>query len=125
MTNQEKITFRKFLVDIMLPKDSIGESLNGGIRYAIQQIQGMKTEESEQQEACRWIPVTERLPEEKEDYITHDYVDYQVTMKISKTERVRCCKFGDGHWRHGAIIMDEFITAWREQPEPYKEEQNE
>lgn len=72
------------------------------------------------EEEC-WIPVTERLPEEKEDAITQDYVCYQVTVNISGKSHVRCYKFGGGHWWNGPGLMDEYVKAWRERPEPYKE----
>lgn len=69
-----------------------------------------------------WIPVEERLPEEKLNPITNDYYEYQVTAKFGNATDVRSYKFGKGHWWHGPGIMDDYVIAWRERPEPYRPE---
>ena len=68
-----------------------------------------------------WIPVTERLPEEKINPITEDFYEYQCTYHAYGVYDVRSYKFGNGHWWHGAGIMDDSVIAWRELPEPYIE----
>lgn len=67
-----------------------------------------------------WIPVSERLPEEKINPVTQDFFEYQVTAKFGNVEDVRHYNFGNGHWWHGSGIVDEYVVAWRENPEPYK-----
>jgi hypothetical protein len=68
-----------------------------------------------------WIPVSERLPEEKENPITRDYLTYECTFSSGKVTDIRYYSFGGGHWWHGHGCMDGYVTAWRERPEPYKE----
>lgn len=76
----------------------------------------------EQQLNNGWIPVSSgRLPEEKISPITHDYYKYECTFNSGRVIEVRHYKFGDGHWWHGGGCVDEYITAWRERLEPYKE----
>lgn len=72
--------------------------------------------------ADKWIPVSERLPEEKIDSITNDYYEYQCTFHIRGIDTVRSYKYGDGHWWHGPGIMDKYVTAWRPIPDPYRAE---
>ena len=69
-----------------------------------------------------WIPVTEKLPEEKINPITVDYFEYQCTVRFGNLYDVRSYKYGEGHWRLGATIVDDYVIAWRELPEPYKED---
>ena len=73
-------------------------------------------------EQTRWIPVSERLPEEKINPITEDFYEYQCTYHAYGIYDVRSYKFGDGHWWHGPGIMDDSVIAWRPLPEPYKAE---
>ena len=71
-----------------------------------------------------WIPVSERLPEEKESPITNDYYTYEVTYISRIGIDIRYYSFGGGHWWHGCACMDGYVTAWRERPEPYKEDKD-
>lgn len=66
-----------------------------------------------------WIPVGERLPEEKVNPVSQDFYEYQVTAKFGNVKDVRHYKYGNGHWWHGPGIVDKYVTAWREIPEPY------
>jgi hypothetical protein len=59
-----------------------------------------------------WIPCSERLPEEKENPITHDYMQYPVMVNIGGTLDLRYYYFGNGHWRLGLQIMDKYVTHW-------------
>lgn len=77
-------------------------------------------------EKQRWIPVNERLPESKINPVLQDYYEYQCTTDwgIGRID-VRHYKFGDGHWWHSGSCMDNYVTAWRENPSPYTETQKE
>ena len=72
-----------------------------------------------------WIPVEERLPEEKVNPISRDYYEYQVTAKFGNTKDVRYYRYGNGHWWNGPEIVDKYVIAWRGNPEPYSQEQPE
>lgn len=58
-----------------------------------------------------WISVKERLPEGEVNPITQDYYGYQVTAKFGETTDIRTYQFGNGHWWHGAGIMDDYVIA--------------
>lgn len=70
-----------------------------------------------------WIPVEERLPEEKINPISRDFYEYQVTAKFGSAKDVRYYRYGNGHWWNGPGIVDKYVIAWRENPEPYRQEQ--
>ena len=65
-----------------------------------------------------WIPVEERLPEEKVNPRSQDFYEYQVTAKFGNVKDVRHYKYGNGHWWHGPGIADKYVIAWRENPDP-------
>ena len=66
-----------------------------------------------------WIPVEDRLPEERINPITNDFYEYQVTTKFGECVDIRHYKFGRGHWWHGPAIVDKYVIAWQPIPEPY------
>lgn len=72
-----------------------------------------------------WIPVGERMPEEKINPISRDFYEYQVTAKFGNAKDVRYYRYGNGHWWNGPGIVDKYVIAWRENPEPYKPKQPE
>lgn len=76
--------------------------------------------------AQKWIPVTERLPEEKISPMTMDYMEYPCVFDGRDGQReVRYYKFGKGHFWHGPGCIDEYVTHWAEPmplPEPPKGE---
>lgn len=76
-----------------------------------------------------WIPVSERLPEEKFCPSGSDYYGYDFDSVLCSTVwgDVREYKFGKPigydkpHFWFGGGIMDEYVIAWQYKPEPYKE----
>lgn len=76
----------------------------------------------------QWIPVSERLPEEKQNPLTHDFdevICYCTFGAVPKADDVRFYKFGRGHFYHGSQIMDQYVTHWMYKPEPPKENDHE
>ena len=71
-------------------------------------------------ENTRWIPCSERLPEEIMNPITQDYYEYLCTADFGYAIDTRAYKFGGGHWWHGAGIVDNYVIAWMPLPEPYE-----
>lgn len=70
-----------------------------------------------------WVSVEERLPEEKINPISRDFYEYQVTAKFGNAKDVRYYRYGNGHWWNGPGIVDKYVIAWRENPEPYRQKQ--
>ncbi len=70
-----------------------------------------------------WIPVSDRLPEGKINPLTEDYYEYECTAEFGEGRTdVRHYKYGDGHWWSGGpSCVDDYVTAWHERPEPYRE----
>ena len=70
-----------------------------------------------------WIPVGERLPEEKINPRTNDFEEVLCTTIWGD---VRSYKFGtpighdEPHFWYGWGIMDKEIVAWQYKPEPYQ-----
>ena len=90
-----------------------------------EQLAEWLTELKERREADRWIPVTERLPDEKINPNTQDFEEVLCTTVWGD---VRVYKFGKpyGHdkahfWSYGEI-MDEFIVKWRLLPKASESE---
>ena len=48
-----------------------------------------------------WIPVDERLPEEKINPASQDFYQYQVTARFGIVTDMRHYKFGNGHLKKG------------------------
>lgn len=71
-----------------------------------------------------WIPVSEKLPEEKINPYTNDFDEVLCTTDWGE---VLAFKFGTPILHHkphfwlGGAIMDEHIIAWQYKPGPYKE----
>lgn len=128
---------------IMTPKEAIKEFKEritliekyGYANPAPEFTEAMKMAVSalEKQEQDRWIPVTERLPEE--------YGEYRITWKTSLSDKpyIADSEFEQGHeWddEHdrfkGRWLLDEYIKtypgveviAWKPIGEPYTEEES-
>lgn len=80
---------------------------------------GYKHEKSAQ----RWIPCSERLPEEKMNPNTSDF---ELVICTTTFGDVRAYRFGtpigwnEPHFWNGIGIMDGYVLAWMYLPEPYK-----
>ena len=85
----------------------------------------------EKQEHDRWIPVTERMPEEKDAGILKklgtdkrsDYVLATVEVKGERMTVTACTYDGKWDWNMKYAFPDYKIIAWRPLPEPYKLEE--
>ena len=71
-----------------------------------------------------WIPVNDRLPEERINPVSQDFYEYQVMAKFGNVKDVRHYKYGNGHWWHGPGIVDKYVIAWRPLPKPYRPERS-
>ena len=75
-------------------------------------------------EKTQWIPVSERLPEEK---INENTSDFEYVLCTTTFGDVRPYKFGqtigwsEPHFWHWNSMMDKYVVAWCELPEPYQE----
>lgn len=78
--------------------------------------------------APRWIPVTERLPEEKDAGILKalriekrsEYVLATVEVKGEKMTTTACTLDGKWDWDLKYAFPDFKVVAWMPLPEPYK-----
>ena len=103
------------LDDGKTPEESVSPDAVNGSTYA--NIGGFYEENSKND---GWIPVEERLPEEKVNPVSRDFYEYQVTANFGFGTDVRSYKFGNGHWWSGPGIVDQYVIAWRPLPEPYR-----
>lgn len=74
--------------------------------------------------APKWIPVSERLPEEK---INPNTSDFEEVLCSTTFGDVRVYKFGtpygwkEPHFWRGLNVMDEYVKAWMPKPKIPKE----
>lgn len=67
-----------------------------------------------------WVSVKDRLPDEKQSEITHDFVNVLCATTFGD---VRAYKFGtpigwnEPHFWHGSGLMDKYVTHWMPMPE--------
>ena len=74
----------------------------------------------------RWIPCSERLPEdgEKRYWVCTD-TGYQCECRWTNINHIWTGLTTDWHWHIMDIPQYSHVVAWRELPEPYEEEQDE
>ena len=93
-------------------------------------LEWLNAEAPEKQEQYRWIPVTERLPKEKDAGILKklgtdkrsDYVLATVEVKGERMTVTACTYDGKWDWNMKYAFPDYKVIAWRPLPEPYTEE---
>ena len=82
----------------------------------------------EKQEQDGWIPVTERLPDKSEDYLVTNYIE-KWGDKITETCEAYYVYndpiYKTSYWCGSENHKLGKISAWRQLPEPYTEEENE
>ena len=80
---------------------------------------------SEMEKTTRWIPVTERLPEQR---INQNTLDFEYVLCATTFGDVRPFKYGrrigqgEAHFWNGAGYVDAYVTHWQSLPTPPKEE---
>lgn len=102
--------------------DASTESYTNGLTDAYNLICQLPSAQPEQ----RWIPISERLPEEK---INPNTSDFEEVLCSTTFGDVRAYKFGtplgwkEPHFWNGCGMMDEYVLAWMPLPEPWKGEE--
>ena len=105
-----------------------------GMQKAIDEIlkqaweRGRKYGQNEARPQGEWIPVSERLPEEKLLNPSGSDFGFEFEEVLCTTiwGNVRVYKFGKPighdkpHFWLGGEIMDEYVIAWQYKPKPYK-----
>lgn len=89
---------------------------------AIYRVRARLEEFFQEKDNDGWIPAEERLPEGEVNPVSQDFYEYQVTAEFGNVKDVRHYKYGKGHWWHGPGIVDQYVIAWKERPEPYRPE---
>ena len=80
------------------------------------------------QPELRWIPCSERLPEEK---INPNTKDFEKVLCTTVFGNVRAYAFGtpigtkEPHFWNGPECVDKYVVAWQYMPEPYQAESEE
>ena len=69
-------------------------------------------------EQTRWIPVSERLPEEDGRYLVTCKIGFSLNEDIEHDKTVDMAFYKDGHW--SKYILYENIYAWMPLPEKYE-----
>ena len=97
-------------------------------------------QERRKQPEQRWIPVSERLPEEHESMFARFYGSERwnrsmwlrqsdrvlVTSELADGTRVtETARTRDGEWKPDHVILKREIVAWMPMPKPYKGETDE
>ena len=98
-------------------------------KKVIEHLEQMPSAQPEQ----RWIPCSERLPEEKDAGILKklgtskrsEYVLATVEVKGERMTVTACTYDGEWDWNMKYAFPDYKIIAWMPFPEPYREERTE
>lgn len=129
MTVKEIINGLKFTVDMFLFDASTGETFteprNDMDKTTIEACKGA----IELLEQTKWIPVSERLPEEYESVMVTVIEEYRGVKHYGIYPEARYSKNFGWEWAYesGADYWEEIngVIAWMPLPEPYKAESEE
>ena len=123
MTNEKAIKLLKY----HCLNDGVDTNLNRAVMFAIEAL--------EKQEKDRWIPVSEKLPEEETDVlVTVHFLGLKQTHPNGWNDHIKPSFYVDiashieGEW---SSASDEYkvarsrhiVIAWKPLPEPYQEEE--
>ena len=95
----------------------LARNITGDGKHATKNMQNRSGGEVETNE---WVSVKDRLPDEKQSKITHDF---EYVLCATTFGDVRAYKFGtpigwnEPHFWHGSGLMDEYVTHWMPMPE--------
>ena len=103
----EKIIEKLEIEEVQAYAKTDGGATYKAFRNAIEIVEQEATEYSN-----GWIPCSERLPEEKINPVTKDYYQYPVMFENDGVKDIKYYYFGNGHWRYGLRIMDNYVTHW-------------
>lgn len=132
MTNREAIGILQANVIYACEKAGLSKAAIRSVEDALNQV----ISALEKQEQDRWIPVTERLPEEDKDVLvtvhflglkqTHpngwnDHIKPSFYVDIAKHYSGEWCSASD---EYKVARSRHIVIAWRPLPEPYMEEES-
>ena len=72
---------------------------------------------------ARWIPVSERLPEDSGEYLVSIIDEYDGNYEAVGVTWLKDYDTKESKWR--VLGIDETVIAWMPLPEPYKEGESE
>lgn len=120
---------RQTIINLLTSRAETSRGLYGdlggaasGVRKLIQTLPSVEPEQ-------KWIPVTERLPEEETDVLVSVHFDghKSPTVDLPPSDYVEIASHVDGFW---SSLSDEYKVAWKKHhvvawmptPEPYRGE---
>ena len=135
-SENEKLTAIKEVLDMPTHNGITKDKILGAFRWLFKRaVEDVEPEKAEEQP--RWIPVTERMPEEHDSFCarrkgTDKWKNYMFE-KISNTVivtirrdsgayRVTTAHTVDGIWKADVISSSNEIIAWMPLPEPWRGE---
>lgn len=115
----------ELLTSRIISSKGIYGDLGGAVSGVRELIKAMPSAEPER----KWIPVTERLPEEETDVLVSVHFDghKSPTVDLPPSDYVEIASHVDGFW---SSLSDEYKVAWKKHhvvawmptPEPYRGE---
>ena len=116
MTNEEAIELLKNM------HWSITTKMNREVPSSLALLIAIKALDKDTNVPTKWIPVSERLPEEKINPNTQDFEEVLCSTTFGDVRAYRFgtpCGWKKPHFWHGPGMMYEYVLAWMPKPEPY------